>query len=303
MLKRYKDQHMTNYNQTFINEDLKEWSDFEIQARKNILRKLQEDGWLTWSFYSTISDVEKNKYVNIVRSLLLLRKDYLNFPIQLPNIVDAQKLQLENQVRLALDYIFTQAEDFIFYDFITIYENIALSNYEQSAFIKDIDRYFRQLGVNMTFSSDEIIPRQSPEIQEQIIEPTLKLLQSDSYSQINNELSDGFNAYKAGNFGEFILCTVNSLVSTLEYITYGEMTQKQRGFDKMIAKLNSEKILSNKIQNLLKSINAYIEIERREKTKAHISKIKATDKEALFIFNLVMSVIQFLILSKKDTND
>jgi hypothetical protein len=52
----------------------------------------------------------------------------------------------------------------------------------------------------------------------------------------------------------------------------------------------------------LKAVNSYISIERREKTKAHISKIKATDHEALFIFNLVMSIIQYLILSTSVRN-
>lgn len=298
MLKRYKAQHAEEYNKSFINENFKKWSDFEVNERENLLMRLQEDGWLTWSFYLTRGDTEKNKYLFIVMALLTLKKNYINFPVQLPNIVDAKKLQLEKQVRLALHHIFTQAEDFIFYDFITIYENTALAKDRQLYFVADLENYFQQLGVNMTFTSDEIIPRQSSEIQEKIIEPTLRLLQSDSYLQINNELSEGFDAYKRGNHGEFILCTINALVSTLEYISYGKITQEKNKFNNMIAKLNSENIITKKIQNLLKAINSYAEIERREKTKAHISQLKATDQESLFIFNLSMTVIQFLILSK-----
>lgn len=261
---------------------------------------MQERGWLSWNFYPTIQDSESSKYFNIVKSIIILRRDYIDFPVALPSIVQAQRYQMTENVRLALSQIFCYLPDFVFYDFITIYENIALDKLQQQDFIADLDNYFQQLGVNMTFANNQIIPRQSKEIQRKIIEPTIHILNSETYFQINQELSYGYGAYIKKDYDKFILCSINALISTLELLTYGEITKKTRTFDKMVQKLKLSGSLSSEITDLLKSINTYIEIERRDKTKAHTSNKKPTSYDSIFIFNLVMSTIQFIIISQKN---
>lgn len=299
MLKRYKSQHIKEYTEAYLPTTFSQWEDLDEDQRGKVLRGLQERGWLTWSFYITISSEELQKYVDIARSLIVFKKDYYDFPVALPSVINAQKRQCQIEVNIALSQIFCHSTDIMFYDFITIYENLALSKAQQPLFIADLENYFQQLGVNMTFSSDQIIPRQSRIIQEKIVSPTLELLKSDEYLQINNEISEGFDSYLKTNYGDFLLCSINALVSTLEYISYGEITKKQRDFSPMVKKLKEKGNFTEKISDLLRAINSYITIERRDKTKAHTSIDKATEQDSLFVFNLVMSVIQFLILSNK----
>lgn len=299
-MKRYNIQNQEEYNKKYIVKRFRSWDSLERNVRKQILHKLKEDGWLTWNFRGYISDEERSKYINIVKTLITLKKDYLNMPITIPNITGAKKREGQSTVSASIDYLFLQADEFVFYDFITVYINTGLSSTTQrNIFVSDLDKYFKQVGVNRTLTQDMILPRQAPAIQEKIILPTLELLNADDFKQINNELNEGFEFYKTNNYGDFILCCINALVSTLEYITTGKITKKKKKFKVMISKMEKKDIISEEMKNILKNINKYTEITRCEVTKAHLSENKATEQEALFILNLTMSIIQFLILNNK----
>lgn len=298
-MKRYKDLHIEEYKEVNISSELISWDSLSMDTRKDIVQRLRENGWFSFSTLDDhSSNTEKEMVINILICLHTMKSTYLSFKAPIPPHYDNYFGSLYlNQVDEAIDTIFTELEDLPFYDFISLYVN-TLDSVLQEFFIKNINNFFQQLGVNKTINSEHILPRQSIEIQKRIIEPTFELLKGDDFSKINKELQDGLDAHRKQSFGLFIQCSINALVSTLEYISKGEITKKQKPFKGMIEKLLEEGTITKEIAKILKEINSYAEIERMEKTKAHTSDKQPTEQEALFIFNLTMSVIQFLILSK-----
>ncbi len=297
-MKRYKDQNIKEYRKHNIAASLVCWDSIDTQTRADILGRLIAKGWFHPLTNSYSSYTQQDSFKRMVECMHKIKMDYLSFKDFVPPT--EKSIYKKTEIGQALQGIFTSIEDFAFYDFISLYIN-TLTDEEQECFIKDLNNFFQQLGVNKIITKDFIMPRQSEEIQKRVIEPIFKLLQSDSFSKINNELAEGLQAYIKKDYSSFILCSINALVSTLEYLATGEITQKRNTFNKSLAELRKDGKVTERIINLLKAINSYIEIERKEKTKAHTSEIKATEQEALFIFNLVMSVIQFLILNDKGT--
>lgn len=299
-MKRYKDQNVEEYKKKNIATKLVSWDSLERTIRKEILDKMIEIGWFKCNFFSHfIKEAESEAFYKLVQCLYRMRKDYSTLRVTIPTIDCVIDHRYRGNVYYSLIEIFN-SEDLIFYDFISLYVNTLLYS-KRDSFISDLNNFFQQLGVNKIITEDLIMPRQSEEIQKHIVEPTFQLLQSDSFSKINHELAEGLQAHAKKDYASFILCSINALISTLEYLATGEITQKRNTFNVTVAKLKKEGKITEKILSLLKAINSYVTIERKEKTKAHTSKEKATEQEALFVFNLVMSAIQFLILNDYGT--
>lgn len=294
-MQRYKDQNIEEYKKKNTVTKLVRWDSVDKNTKIDIFYRLNTKGW----FHPLTNDhsllIQQSSFEKMVQCLHRIKMDYLSFKSTVPPIETSIYNTIE--VKKALLGIFTEVEDLVFYDFVSLYIN-TLTNDEQEYFIKDLNNFFQQLGVNEVVTKDLIMPRQSEEIQKQVIEPTFKLLQSDSFSKINQELMEGLQAHLKRDYSLLVLCSINALVSTLEYLATGEITQKRNTFNISLAKLKKDGKAEEKIVSLLKAINSYVEIERKEKTKAHTSEGKATEQEALFVFNLVMSAIQFLILNK-----
>lgn len=299
-MKRYKEQNFDEYTKKNVATHLTTWDSLEESTKTNILNKMIEIGWLKWDFFSSYIDKnEKEAFHKLVGCLYAMRKDYFKLSVEIPTIDRAISSPYRNAVYLALVEIFN-SEDLIFYDFISLYIDTLHYSLKES-FTNDLNNFFKQLGINKIIIGDKIMPRQSNEIQKRIIESTFELLKSDSFSKINQELEDGLKAHRKQDYGIFILCSINALISTLEYLATGKITQKRNTFNISVAILKKKGKITERINSLLKSINSYAEIERENKTKAHTSDEKATEQEALFVFNLVMSTIQFLLLNNNGT--
>ena len=294
-MQRYKDQNIEEYKKNNIATKLVRWESIDKDTRTDIFQRLSAKGWFHPLTNYDSQIYQRESFKKMVQCMHKIKMDYISFKGSVPPIGEC--LYKTKQVQLVLFEIFINTEDYTFYDFISLYIN-TLSDNEQEHFIQDLNNLFQQLGVNEVVTKDLIMPRQSEEIQKQVIEPAFKLLQSDSFSKINQELAEGLQAHLKRDYALLILCSINALVSTLEYLATGEITQKRNTFNISLAKLKKDGKVEEKIVSLLKAINSYATIERKEKTKVHTSEGKATEQEALFVFNLVMSTIQFLILNK-----
>ena len=300
-MQRYKDQHIEEYKKKHISTKLVRWDSLDTNTRRKTLDKMVGIGWFGIDFPLYTAPPNK-EFRELIRCLRDMRYEYFTLDLQIPPIEEMEIMVEEEQqddLSQSLENIFL-SEDLIFYDFISLYIN-TLTETKRNRFTRDLNNFFTQLGVNKVITKNSIIPRQSDEIQKRIIEPTFELLASDSYAQINQELEKGIKAHTKKEYDSFILCSINALKSTLEYLATGKISQKKQKFDKLIKDLTNKKGgITEHTSSLLKNINSYLEIERKNKTKAHTSSEEATEQEAIFVFNLVMSAIQFLILNESN---
>ncbi len=161
--------------------------------------------------------------------------------------------------------------------------------------IKYINEVFEHFGVNICVSRQGFLPRQEPEIMEQIYEPVLKILSSQKWEIVNRELKDAFSDYLKKTEEGYSSCVTHTISAIEAFLQI--LNNKNIGKDKL-NNLIKESIRKGAIpndiftQNIFKNIESILVRTRQETSDAHPKKEYATEKNARLILNLAMIFIQ-----------
>ena len=274
-------------NALYPNLQLRSWT----EVRESYSELLDAQLYQVWNFEAA----------SLLAALELLQLKYrrINFGFTPSEEGVGYYFDIEDALQIAL---YEEIDDFFFYELLSIYFNIVVkgdrNTNKLNKLIDICESIFSQFGVNMMIRNNQFVPRQSEKIVTEIYDPTFQLLKDSTYDGVNNELNKAFESFRAKDYNDVIVKSINAVQAALQVLVDGEVNQKKK-INVLLKEAKNNQLLSDyELTNTIYlNINSFLERIRKDKAGVHPTNGSANQNDALFVINLTMVLLQNLILN------
>lgn len=265
--------------------ELRCWNEVRIQHDHMLGKHLNQIWNYDYECTESALNILQNRY-RAINFALTPDDDGIGY---ITDVKDAINISLDD------DY-----DEFFFWELLSIYFNEV--NQEPDANIDLLfeicESIFSQFGVNMMIRNNQFVPRQSEKIVAEIYDPTFDLLNDSTYDGVNNELNKAFGSFRAKDYNDVIIKSINAVQAALQILVDGEVNQKKK-INVLLKEAKNNQLLSDyELTNTIYlNINSFLERIRKDKAGVHPTNGSAYQSDALFVLNLTMVLLQNLILN------
>lgn len=159
-------------------------------------------------------------------------------------------------------------------------------------FASELNNVFWDFWINIYLSREWFIPRQEEKIITQIYEPVIKCLSWWNFKEVERDLSDAFNDYRAKDYSWSITKAFSALQAFLQIRVIWAIWKWD--FSDLIKEAISKWIIPNDTftKTIFRNIESIISRERKETWDPHPKVEYATEKSAKVFLNLTMVFLQ-----------